>query len=78
MSVKGNEWNKAGIESKFTIVQFAEIANREAGKREYVLQLNSDGNTTAKTPPMFIREGEETIPNDCNAFLERIRETLKQ
>ena len=78
IAVKGNEWNKAGIEKTFTIVLFADVKLVDGGKRSYILDLNSDGKTTAKTPPMFLHENEETIPNDCNEFLKRIRETLKQ
>ena len=78
IAVKGNEWNKAGVEKTFTIVHFADVRLVDGTKREYILQLNSDGRTSAKTPPMFLREGEDAIPNDCNEFLKRIRETLNQ
>jgi len=78
IAVKGNEWNKAGVEKTFTITIFADVKVVEGTKREYVLHLLSDGRTSAKTPPKFLRDGEDTIPNDCNEFLNRIRETLKQ
>lgn len=77
MSVKGNEWNKAGVESKFTIVVFANvIRDPMTGIAKYVLELNSDGKTSAKTPPMFVEEGEGHIVNDANEFLKRIRTKL--
>lgn len=77
ISVKGNEWNKAGIESKFTIVLFTDVKRDPmTGKANYVFELNSDGKTSAKTPPMFIEEGETTVANDANAFLDRIRSKL--
>jgi len=78
IAVKGNEHNKAGVESTFTIVNFVDVRLVDGGKREYFLQLNSDGNTSAKTPPMFLHENEETIPNDCNQWLNRIREILNK
>jgi len=77
IAVKGNEWNKAGIESKFTVVLFADVRRDPmTGKSNYILELNSDGKTSAKTPPMFVEEGEEFISNDANAFLQRIRTKL--
>jgi len=78
IAVKGKEWNKAGVEKTYTITVFADVKIIDGSKREYVLELNTDGKTSAKTPPMFLREGEDTIPNDCNEFLNRVRETLKQ
>ena len=75
MAVKGNEWNKTGVESAFTIVAFTEVVFRE-NKRDYVFNLLADGTTSAKTPPIFLPEGKETIANDCNEFLTFIRNTL--
>lgn len=77
ISVKGSEWNKAGIEHVFTIVLFADVKVIE-GKRKYVFTFNSDGNTTAKTPPMFLTEDEEFAENDANAFLVRINKVLNE
>jgi hypothetical protein len=77
IAVKGNEWNKAGVESKFTIVLYADVRRDPlSGKANYILNLNSDGVTSAKTPPMFIEEGEDYISNDANAFLQRVRNKL--
>ena len=77
IAVKGNEWNKAGIESKFTIVLFAEVLRDPmTNKAQYKLIFNSDGKTSAKTPPMFLEENEENIDNDMSAFLERMRTKL--
>lgn len=77
IAVKGNEWNKAGIESKFTIVLFTDVKmDPVSGKRKYQLEFNSDGRTSAKTPPMFIEEGEESMQNDAQEFLQRVRSKL--
>jgi hypothetical protein len=77
IAVKGNEWNKAGVESKFTIVLFTDVkADPVAKKRHYVLEFNSDGKTSAKTPPMFLEEGEEIMQNDASEFLQKIRKKL--
>lgn len=75
IAVKGNEWNKTGIEKDFTIVLFSEV-NLSTGKREYVLNLLSDGRTSAKTPPLFIEGGKESIPNDAQTFLQHVRKVL--
>ena len=56
----------------FTDVKMDPVSN----KREYVLEFNSDGRTSAKTPPMFIEEGEERMQNDANEFLQRVRSKL--
>ena len=77
IAVKGNEWNKAGIESKFTVVLFTDVKiDPINNKRKYTLEFNSDGRTSAKTPPMFLEEGEETMQNDANEFLQRVRSKL--
>jgi hypothetical protein len=75
MAVKGNEWNKTGVEKDFTIVVFADVMMKD-NKRDYIFNLLSDGTTSAKTPPIFLPEGKEIIPNDCNEFLTHIRTTL--
>lgn len=75
MAVKGNEWNKTGVEKDFTIVVFADVVFKDS-KRDYVFNLLSDGTTSAKTPPIFLPDGKEIIPNDCNEFLNSIRTTL--
>jgi hypothetical protein len=75
MAVKGNEWNKTGIEAAFTIVAFADVKFVDS-KRSFVLNLLPDGTTSAKTPPIFLPDGKEVIPNDCNEFLKSIRNTL--
>jgi hypothetical protein len=75
MAIKGNEWNKTGVESAFTIVAFNEVMFQD-GKRNYVFNLLSDGTTSAKTPPIFLPEGKEVIPNDANELLTFVRTTL--
>ena len=76
IAVKAKEW-KGMIEKDFTIVHFANMTVVD-GKRNYFIELNSDGKSSAKTPPMFLKEGEEKIENDYSVFLERVRQTLKQ
>ena len=72
--VKGKEW-KSMIEKEFTIVQYADmkIVNE---KREYIIHLNSDGKTSAKTPPMFLEEDENDMTNNYSPFLEKMRRIL--
>jgi len=74
--VKGREWKEI-IESKFTIVHFGEM-KLEDGKRIYRIELNSDGKSSAKTPPMFLNEGEDTFENDYQPFIDRINKILNQ
>lgn len=71
IGVKGNEWNKTGIERDFTIVLFTDAKLSNDNKREYYYILNSDGTTTAKTPPVLF-ENEELIPNDASKVLEEL------
>lgn len=74
--VKGKEW-KGMIESKFTIVHFADM-RLDNNKREYSIVLNSDGKSSAKTPPMFLNEGEDSISNDYQPFIDRMNKILNQ
>lgn len=74
--VKGKEW-KGMIEKEFTIVNFADMKIVDE-KRKYFIELNSDGKSSAKTPPMFTSEGEETIPNDYRIFVERVEKKLSE
>lgn len=76
IAVKGKEW-KGLIEKEFTIVHYADMKLTAEKKREYYISLNSDGKSSAKTPPMFLKdEMEQEIPNDANAFLVRVNEIL--
>ncbi len=77
IAVKGSEHNKAGIEHNFTVVLFADVMLLD-NKRQYIYHFHSDGITTAKTPPMFLNEGEERMGNDMNEFLERINKVLNK
>lgn len=72
--VKGKEW-KGMVEKDFTIVHFADMKIIEK-KRMYTLALNSDGITSAKTPPIFTDEGIDEIENDYNPFLEKMNDKL--
>ncbi len=72
--VRGKEW-KGVVEKDFTIVHYADM-QIEDGKRKYFLTLNSDGTDSAKTPPMFVEDGEERIPNDYAPFIERMNNKL--
>ena len=77
IAVKGNEWNKAGVESKFTIVLFTEVLRDPMNnKAAYKMIFNSDGKTSAKTPPMFLEEDEIHMDNDMSVFIDRMRSKL--
>lgn len=77
MAVKGNEWNKIGVEKDFTIVMFADVKIIDNNTRDYILVLNSDGTTSAKTPQIFF-EGKTSIPNDCNIIIEELNKVLNE
>lgn len=77
ISVKGKEWNKAGIEKEFTIVNYTDMIIKD-GKRQYLIYFNSDGKSSAKTPPIFLTEGQETMENDYAKFIEQMNKVLKQ
>ena len=72
--VKGKEW-KGMVEKDFTIVHYADMT-LEDKKRTYYISLLTDGKDSAKTPPMFIEEDEERIPNDYSVFIERMNDKL--
>lgn len=76
--VKGKEW-KGDIEKEFTIVHYTDMKITADKKREYFMTLNSDGKSSAKTPPMFLTdENEQESPNDAHAFLLRVRQILSK
>lgn len=78
IAVKGKEW-KGLVESNFTIVHYCDMRITSDKKREYFITLNSDGKSSAKTPPMFLLDDtEQESPNDANAFLARVREVLNK
>ena len=65
------------IESNFTIVHYADMKLTAEKKREYFITLNSDGKSSAKTPPMFLLdENEQELPNDAQLFLDRVNKVL--
>lgn len=70
---------KGTIEAEFTIVTFADLLMVDE-KRKYIIELNSNGETSAKTPPMFLSDPEdmgiERIPNDFKLFIERVDKVL--
>lgn len=74
--VKGKEW-KGMIEKEFTIVHFTDM-KLDDNKREYFLELHSDGQSSAKTPPIFSEEGIDKIPNDYKTFIDKVDEVLKK
>jgi hypothetical protein len=76
LAVKGKEW-KGMLEKDYTIVHYADMTVKE-GKREYFIALNGDGKSSAKTPPMFLEEGEEKIVNDYNLFIDRVNDKLNK
>ena len=78
VAVKGKEW-KGMIESNFTITHYADMRLTADKKREYFITLNSDGKSSAKTPPMFLTdENEQESTNDAAKFLARVREVLNK
>jgi len=73
--VKGKEW-KGMVEKDFTIVHYADLIVKD-GKRNYFITLNSDGKSSAKTPPMFLTEIEgDRIENNYKNFIEVIDKVL--
>ena len=75
--VKGKEW-KGMIEKEFTMVHYADM-NVIDKKRDYYITLNSDGKSSAKTPPMFLDdEDQERIANDYSPFIIKVNEILNK
>jgi len=74
IKIKGKEF-EGMVEKDFTIVTFADMRIKDE-KREYYLKLNTDGKDSAKCPPIFLVNEQDTISNDCNAFLEHVRNIL--
>lgn len=74
IKVKGKEW-EGMIEKEFTIVTYADVQLKDS-KKIYSLKLNTDGKDSAKCPPIFMVDNQDTIPNDCNEFLKHVREIL--
>lgn len=75
IKVKGKEW-EGMVEKEFTIVTYTDAQIKD-GKASYTLSLNTDGKNSAKCPPIFVVDNQNIIPNDCNAFLEHVRNILK-
>lgn len=76
MLVKGNEW-KGAVEKDFTIVLYSDVDIKDNKERDYHFVLNSDGRTSAKTPPILF-EGEDRIPNDANEVIKELDEKLNE
>lgn len=76
LAIKGKEW-KGMLEKDYTIVHYADVSIVDM-KRSYFITLNSDGKTSAKTPPMFLKEGEEKIVNDYNLFIKTVNDKLNE
>lgn len=74
IKVKGKEW-EGMVEKEFTIVTYADVQIKD-GKKYYNLKLNTDGKDSAKCPPIFMVNNLDIIPNDCNIFLQHVREVL--
>lgn len=72
VKVKGKEW-EGTVEKEFAVVMYADCKVVDS-KREYYFSLNTDGETSAKTPPEIFGEGVDKIPNDCNEVLKKIWE----
>jgi hypothetical protein len=74
--VKGKEW-KGLVESKFTIVHYADMKVEDNKKRKYFITLNSDGKSSAKTPPMFLdSEDQDQMENDYAPFIVKVNKVL--
>ena len=76
ITVKGKEW-KGLIEKEFTLVHYADMKIID-DKRQYFIELHSDGKSSGKTPPMFVEENEERIVNDYAPFIERVEKKLSE
>jgi len=74
IKTKGKEF-EGMVEKDFTIVAFADVRIKDE-KREYYFKLNTDGKDSAKCPPIFLIDNQDLIPNDCNSFLNHVREVL--
>jgi len=73
--VKGKEW-KGFVEKDFTVVHYADM-NVVDKKRNYFITLNSDGKSSAKTPPMFLDdESQEKMENDYSLFIAKVNKIL--
>ena len=70
------EW-KGLIEKEFTLVHYADM-KIENEKRNYFIELHSDGTSSGKTPPMFVEENEERIANNYAPFIERVEKKLSE
>lgn len=69
------EW-KGLVEKDFTIVHYADM-NVVDKKRNYFITLNSDGKSSAKTPPMFLdSEDQERMENDYSLFIAKVNKIL--
>lgn len=75
IQTKGKAW-QGNIERQFTMVVFAEARPGAEGKVDYFFSLNTDGKTSAKTPPYLFGDAK-TIPNDVNFILQTIKEKQK-
>ena len=76
ITVKGKEW-KGLIEKEFTLVHYVDM-KIENEKRNYFIELHSDGTSSGKTPPMFVEENEERIANNYAPFIERVEKKLSE
>ena len=65
------------IEKDFTIVHYCDVKMKD-NKRNYILELQSDGKNSAKTPPMFLDDNQDTMENDYAVFLEKMKTKLKE
>ena len=72
------EW-KGLVEKEFTLVHYADMKVNTDKRRQYFFTLNSDGKSSAKTPPMFLENDlQNESENDAWLFLSKVREVLSQ
>lgn len=78
ISVPGGKW-KGKVEKDFTVVHYTEM-NIIDDKRNYFIVLNSDGRSSAKTPPVFLDDPAsmaiDTMPNDYSEFIKKVNQKL--
>ncbi len=75
VKVKGKEWESL-IEKEFTMVLYGDIKLDEKGKPEYIYRL-FEPNTSSKCPPEVF-ETQESIPNDAQFILDKIKEFTQE
>jgi hypothetical protein len=74
VKVGGKKWEGV-IEKDYTIVLYTDMKIVDQN-RNYFFTLNTDGKDSAKCPPIFLQNTDNTITNDSNEFLQHVRKIL--